>query len=51
LTEVYDTSIPVIEWDEYIRELEGDESEDPVNMEEEDPFGGTNKDMTSIQRY
>ena len=41
MTEVYDTSIPVIGWDEYLRELEEDESDDLVNVEEEDPFGGS----------
>ena len=41
LAEVYDTSIPVIGWDEYLRELEGDESDDLVDVKEEDPFGGS----------
>jgi hypothetical protein len=41
LAEVYDTSIPIIEWDEYLRELDGDESDDLVDVREEDPFGGS----------
>ena len=36
---MYDTSIPVLAWDAYLREIDEEESEEFVDAEE-DPFGG-----------